>query len=214
MTVTPVLHHVGTSAGTARAHLHAAGARGGLVVLGHGAGGGVDAPDLTAACDAALSRDLAVALVEQPWRVAGRRVAEVPARLDAAWLDVVRHLRGLLPSGRLVVGGRSAGARVACRTAAAVGADAALALAFPLVSPAGRSRDPELRGAGVPCLVVQGARDAFGVPEPSPGVVVHVVDGADHAFAVRRRDGRTREDALQEVRTVVGCWLASRQTLT
>jgi uncharacterized protein len=212
MTDTPVLHVVETPSGPARAHLVTpAGARD-LVVLGHGAGGGVTAPDLSAARDAALGSGSAVALVEQPWRVAGRRVAEAPDRLDRAWLAVVEDLLRRTASDRLVVGGRSAGARVACRTAGATGAHAVLALAFPLVSPAGRSRESELRGAGAPCLVVQGARDAFGVPDASPGVTVCTVAGADHAFAVRRKDGRTQADALAEVRSVVGAWLA--QTLT
>lgn len=185
-------------------HLHARPA--GLVVLGHGAGGGVHAPDLVAAADAARAAGLGVALVEQPWRVAGRRVAEAPPRLDEAWRAVLAHLRAT-SSGVLVVGGRSAGARVACRTADDVGADAVLALAFPLVAPSGRSRDAELRAPAVPRLVVQGERDAFGVPPPSAGVQVHVVAGADHAFAVRRRDGRTAADVAAEVRRTVEVWL-------
>ncbi|HWG94845.1 MAG TPA: alpha/beta family hydrolase [Mycobacteriales bacterium] len=181
----------------------------GLVVLGHGAGGGTDAPDLQAAAAAAASLGFAVALVEQPWRVAGRRVAEAPARLDAAWTAVVAQLER--PPGPLVVGGRSAGARVACRTAAATGADAVLALAFPLVAPSGRSRAHELALPEVPRLVVQGSRDAFGVPEAAPGTQVHVVEGADHAFAVRRKDGRTPED-VAATSAAVQRWLA--QTVT
>ncbi|MFP5219697.1 MAG: alpha/beta family hydrolase [Actinomycetes bacterium] len=205
MSDTPVLHHVETPRGPARVHLQVR--RGGLVVLGHGAGGGVQAPDLVAAADAARTAGLGVALVEQPWRVAGRRVAEAPTRLDEAWRAVLAALRSG-SSGVLVVGGRSAGARVACRTAADTGADAVLALAFPLVAPSGRSRDAELRAPAVPRLVVQGERDAFGVPAPSPGVQVHVVARADHAFAVRRRDGRTAADVAAEVHAAVGTWLA------
>ena len=178
------------------------------LVLGHGAGGGVDAPDLLAARDAGLAAGLRVVRVEQPWRVRGRKVAEAPPRLDLAWTAVLSRL-----DGPLVVGGRSAGARVACRTAAQVGAVGVLALAFPLHRPgrAGRSRVAELQAPPVPRLVVQGDRDAFGVPEAGPGVQVHVVHGADHAFAVRRRDGRTQEDVLAELRDVVQRWL---QTLT
>ena len=178
---------------------------GGLVVLGHGAGGGVQAADLQAAASAARDVGLGVALVEQPWRVAGRRVAAPAPRLDEAWRAVLAGLPGA--GGPLVVGGRSAGARVACRTASEVGADAVLALAFPLVAPSGRSRDAELRLPSVPRFVVQGERDAFGVPAPSDGVAVHVVAGADHAFAVRRRDGRTGADVAAEVRDVVADWL-------
>jgi predicted alpha/beta-hydrolase family hydrolase len=171
-----------------------------LLVLGHGAGGGVDALDLRAARNAALSLGWRVALVEQPWRVRGRKVAEAPARLDLAWVDVLRTLRG----APLVVGGRSAGARVACRTAAQVGADAVLCLAFP-VHPPGRpekSRIAELEGVVVPVLVVQGARDAFGVPAGAC-----VVPGADHGFRVAKGG----EPAGPKVETAVREWLASLQ---
>jgi uncharacterized protein len=183
----------------------------GLLALTHGAGGGVDAPDLLAARRAGLSAGLSVVRVEMPWRLAGRRVAEAPARLDAAWTAV---LAGLEHPGPLVVGGRSAGARVACRTATAVGAAAVLALAFPLHPPGRpeRTRLPELQAPDVPRLVVSGSRDAFGVPEQEPGVRVHVVAGADHGFAVRRADGRTRAEVTAEVERVVQEWLA--QVLT
>ena len=176
-----------------------------VLVLGHGAGGGVEAPDLLAARDGALHAGLRVVRVEQPWRVRGRKVAEAPARLDAAWAAVLAGL-----DGPLVVGGRSAGARVACRTAEQVGAVGVLALAFPL-APAGRldrSRLPELLAPAVPRLVVQGSRDAFGVPDPAPGVEVAVVRGADHAFGVRKADARTAQGVEAEISELVGHWLA------
>jgi uncharacterized protein len=210
---TPGLRPVPTPIGTAGVRITVVPSPRGLLVLGHGAGGGTDAPDLLAARDAALSCGFDVALVEQPWRLAGRRVAEAPARLDAAWSAVLGLLRGERPLDPLVVGGRSAGARVACRTAERDGASAVLALAFPLVSPGGRSREPELAGPDLPRLVVQGSRDGFGVPEPAPGLQVHVVEGADHSFAVRRRDGRTPAEVLAEVRTAVADWLRG-QALT
>lgn len=210
MTRTPDTRDVPTASGPARVHLHTSDGAAGLLALGHGAGGGVGAPDLLAARDAGLAAGLAVALVEQPWRLAGRRVAEAPPRLDAAWTAV---LTALAPSRPLVLGGRSAGARVACRTAAALGAHAVLALAFPLTPPGSdRSRADELLRPSVPRLVVQGERDAFGVPEPSPGVHVHVVAGADHGFRVRRLDGRTAAQVREEVRDAVAGWLV--QTLT
>lgn len=186
------------------AHLVTEGVGTHFLVLGHGAGGGIDAPDLLAARDAGLAAGFRVVRVEQPWRVAGRRVAVAPPRLDQAWTAVCAAL-----PGPLVVGGRSAGARVACRTAAATGAQAVLALAFPLRPPGSdRTRQAELDGVGLPRLVVQGERDAFGVPD---GPDVHVVRGGDHAFAVRRRDGRTAQEVLDEVRDAVRAWL---QTLT
>lgn len=174
------------------------------LVLGHGAGGGIESLDLLAARDAALAAGWAAVRVEQPWRVLGRRVAEAPPRLDAAWTCVVEQL------GRpVVLGGRSAGARVACRTAGALGARAVLALAFPLVPPGrpDRTRVDELLAPDVPRLVVQGDRDAFGRPEPSGGVQVVLVRGADHAFRVRRRDGRTEQAVAAELREAVTAWL-------
>ncbi len=139
-------------------------------MLGHGAGGGINAPDLRAAARAAGEVGVSVALVEQPYRVAGRRSQPPAAQLDAAWLAVVEQLRaGPLGGARLITGGRSAGARVACRTAAEAGAVAVLCLAFP-VHPPGKaddptkSRIPELDSVRVPVLVVQGENDPFGMP--------------------------------------------------
>ncbi|SDC21508.1 hypothetical protein SAMN05660690_0948 [Geodermatophilus telluris] len=137
----------------------------GTLVLGHGAGGGVGSADLTAVTAAAAGAGWRVLRVAQPWQVAGRRIAPAPPRLDTAWTAVLGTLRPEL-TGPLVLGGRSAGARVACRTAELLGADGVLALAFPLHPPGRpeRSRAPELAAAGVPLVVVQGATDAFGRP--------------------------------------------------
>lgn len=157
--------------------------RGGLA-LGHGAGGGTGAPDLAAAARAAAEEGFAVALVEQPYRVAGRRAPAPAAQLDAAWTAVLARLRAEELAGLpLVAGGRSSGARVACRTAAATGAAGVLCLAFPLHPPGRpeRSRLGELEQVGVPVLVVQGERDAFGMPPEAPGRSVVRVRG-DHAL--------------------------------
>jgi pimeloyl-ACP methyl ester carboxylesterase len=154
--------------------------------------------DLLAARAAGLAAGYRVALVEQPWRVRGRKVAEPPAKLDAAWVDVLAQLSGT----PLVVGGRSAGARVACRTAQQVGADAVLCLAFPLHPPGRpeRSRLSELEAVDVPVLVVQGDRDAFGVP---PGA--SLVPGADHGFRV----AKGLPPAGPQVRELVQPWLTA-----
>jgi predicted alpha/beta-hydrolase family hydrolase len=160
-----------TPHGPARAHLLEAEAPRAALVLGHGAGGGVQAPDLQAAAKAALAEGVSVALVEQPYRVAGRRSPAPAGQLDAAWIAVARHLAGGPLAGLpLVTGGRSAGARVACRTAAATGAIAVVCLAFPL-QPRPRksgtqspSRLPELEAVKVPLLIVQGENDQFGMP--------------------------------------------------
>jgi uncharacterized protein len=153
------------------------------LVLGHGAGGGVETPDLVAATKAARSAQLSVALVEQPYRVAGRRSPAPTRQLDAAWIAVISQLReGPLRALPLVTGGRSAGARVACRTAADVGASAVLCLAFP-VHPPGRgddpakSRLPELDAVSVPTLVVQGESDPFGMPPDGPNRTVVRIPG-------------------------------------
>ncbi len=159
-----------TPHGPARVHLHVVDGASAALVLGHGAGGGVGAPDLQAAASEAGELGVSVALVEQPYRVAGRRSQPPATQLDAAWLAVIEQLRaGALADARVVAGGRSAGARVACRTAAEAGAVAVLCLAFPLHPPGraddpSKSRLPELEEVRVPVLVVQGERDPFGMP--------------------------------------------------
>jgi predicted alpha/beta-hydrolase family hydrolase len=176
-----------TPHGAGRAHLHPVEDPRASLVLGHGAGGGVEAPDLVAAREAARSESITVALVEQPYRVAGRRSPAPASQLEAAWIAIVERLRtrelGGLP---LIVGGRSLGARVACRTAAATGAVAVLCLAFPLEPPqrAGKprqSRLPELDAVTLPTLVVQGERDPFGIPPAGPSREVVTVPG-DHGL--------------------------------
>lgn len=197
---------IDTPRGPARVTLHAAGpgpARG-LLLLGHGAGGGIGAPDLVAATAAATAAGFDVGLVEQPYRVAGRRAPAPAGHLDEAWLAVAAAMRRTGRTGRtgpdvpLVQGGRSSGARVACRTAAATGAVGVLCLAFPLHPPGKpeRTRLPELAGAGVPALVVQGRNDRFGVPTDGPGRRVVLLDG-DHGL--KKDHGR--------LRAAVGEWL-------
>jgi uncharacterized protein len=176
-----------TPYGLARAHLHIVTEPGAALVLGHGAAGGIEAPDLTAAREAARSEGISVALIEQPYRVAGRRAPAPAAQLDSAWTAVVESLRAdELRELPLIVGGRSLGARVACRTAEATGAVAVLCLAFPLQPPrrAGKppqSRLPELEAVTLPTLVVQGERDPFGIPPPGPSREVVTVRG-DHGL--------------------------------
>jgi predicted alpha/beta-hydrolase family hydrolase len=173
-----------TPHGPALAHVHRAGDPAGALVLGHGAGGGFGAPDLIAAKEVALALGLSVVFVEQPYRVAGRRSAAPVHQLHAAWLAVVEHLRACDLAGlALVTGGRSSGARVACRTAAATGAVAVLCLAFPLRPPQRKSgaespsRLPELEAVTVPVLVVQGEGDPFGMPPAAPGREVVALRG-------------------------------------
>jgi predicted alpha/beta-hydrolase family hydrolase len=156
-----------------------------LLVLTHGSAGGVDCPDLLAAADAGRGLGGAVARVVQPYRVRGARAPGSPARQDAAWLEVVDVLRGRFPGIPLVQGGRSNGARVACRTARDAGARAVVALAFPLYPPGRpeRSRAAELRAAGTDVLVVNGSRDPFGVPDSADAATVVVLAGETHALS-------------------------------
>ena len=195
---------VETPHGQAKVYLHLAERPRGALVLGHGAGGGVAAPDLVAATNAAQAEGFTVALVEQPYRVAGRRSPAPAKQLDAAWTAVVEHLvadeLGGLP---LVTGGRSAGARVACRTATATGAVGVLCLAFPLQPPRrsgsvpAPSRLTELDAVTVPVLVVQGRSDQFGMPPPGPTRTVAQVPG-NHSL----------RSAQEAVRDAVQAWLA------
>ncbi|MDV5148260.1 alpha/beta family hydrolase [Streptomyces sp. SBC-4] len=169
-----------------------------VLALGHGAGGGIEARDLRALARALPARGVTTALVEQPWRVAGKKVAPAPKTLDTGW-------RGLWPALAkpglpVIAGGRSAGARVACRTGRELGARAVLALSFPLHPPGKpeRSRADELLGAGLPALVVQGGNDPFGRPEEFPAgphSLVEVPYG-DHGFAVPKRAPLTQDEAL------------------
>ncbi len=180
-----ITHEVDTPHGPARVHLHGVEEPVAALVLGHGAGGGVTAPDLVAVTRVARAAHISVALVEQPYRVAGRRSPPRAPVLDAAWIAVVEHLRASELEGlALVAGGRSSGARVACRTAAATDAVGVLCLAFPLQPPQRRSaaaprpdRLAELEEVAVPVLVVQGDGDPFGMPPAGPGRTVARVRG-------------------------------------
>jgi uncharacterized protein len=195
---------ISTPHGLARVHLHPAAEPRAALVLGHGAGGGVSAPDLTVATEVALAEDVSVALVEQPYRVAGRRSPAPAPQLDAAWVTVVDHLRENELAGLpLITGGRSLGARVACRTAHETEAVAVLCLAFP-VHPPGRpdkTRLPELEAVQVPVLVVQGESDPFGMPP----------DGQNRTVARVRGDHGLRTDPAA-VAAAVRTWLRDSPT--
>ncbi|MEH0546751.1 hydrolase [Streptomyces sp. B21-105] len=209
--ITETVDTVETDAGTARITWHRARRPACVLAVGHGAGGGVDARDLRALAAVLPGHGVSVALVEQPWRVAGKKVATAPKTLDVGW-------RGIWPavtaSGAPVIsGGRSAGARVACRTAAELGARAVLALAFPLHPPGKpeKSRAGELLGAGAPTLVVQGGNDPFGRPQEFPEGPYELMEVpyGDHGFAVPKRAAVTQEEALETVTASVVRWIAS-----
>lgn len=206
----PRTETVDTEAGTARISWLPAPEPRLLLALGHGAGGGIEARDLRALAAALSAHGVSVALVEQPWRVAGKKLAPAPKTLDAGWRGLWPVLAGAgLP---VVAGGRSAGARVACRTASALGARAVLALSFPL-HPPGRpekSRKDELLASGVPTLVVQGGNDPFGRPAEFPPGEYRIaeVPHGDHGFAVPRRSGLTEDRAMEILTSAVTGWLA------
>ncbi|WP_416968406.1 alpha/beta family hydrolase [Streptomyces sp. 4F14] len=202
---------VPTDAGDARITWHPAKNPRLVLAVSHGAGGGIEARDLQALAAVLPAHGVTVALVEQPWRVAGKKVAPAPKTLDVGW----RGVWGAVAARRLpvIAGGRSAGARVACRTATELGAVAVLALGFPL-HPPGRpekSRAAELLGAGVPTLVVQGGNDPFGKPEEFPAGEFGMVEVAygDHGFAVPKRCGITQEETVSVITDGVAAWIAS-----
>lgn len=166
------------------------------LLLNHGAGGGIDAADLAALARALPRQGISVIRLEQPWKVAGKRVAPASTTLDAGLLVAANNIRTRTP---LVVGGRSAGARSAARSAKALGASGCLALAFPLHPPGKpeKSRLAELDSVQLPTLVIQGERDSFGRPEEFPSRYdLTVVPGADHSFKVSKRGDITQEEAL------------------
>ena len=185
-----------TPHGPARAHIHEAKKQRAALILGHGANGSISSADLVAATEAALAHHVTVVLVEQPYLVAGRRSAAPAPQLDTAWKAVIEQLP--LQGLPLITGGRSSGARVACRTAAETNASAVLCLAFP-VHPPGKpekTRLPELDAVTVPVLVVQGANDPFGMPPEAPDREVVTVPG-NHSLAKSR----------DKVAAAVGDWL-------
>ncbi|MFZ4187500.1 alpha/beta hydrolase family protein [Streptomyces pseudogriseolus] len=200
-----------TDAGDARVTWHPAAKPRLVLAASHGAGGGIEARDLAALAAVLPAHGVTVALVEQPWRVAGKKVAPAPKTLDTGWRGVWPALTA--PGLPVISGGRSAGARVACRTAEELGARAVLALSFPL-HPPGRpekSRARELLDAGVPTLVVQGGNDPFGKPAefPEGGHELVEVAQADHGFAVPKRAGLTQEEALRVITDAVVRWTAA-----
>jgi predicted alpha/beta-hydrolase family hydrolase len=198
---------VGTPHGEARIVAHRARRPTATLALGHGAGGGIEAADLVALAARLPRQDINVFLIEQPWRRAGKKVAPAPTVLDEGWIATIGQLRIRTP---LVVGGRSAGARVACRTAAGLGASGVLALAFPLHPPGKpeKSRVAELQGTRLPTLVVQGEKDPFGTPEEFPPLTeMAVIPDADHSFKVPKRAELSQQESLDLLVEAVLEWV-------
>ncbi|MFD3837495.1 alpha/beta family hydrolase [Streptomyces sp. NPDC058642] len=202
---------IGTDAGDARITWHPANKARLVLAVSHGAGGGIEARDLRALAQTLPGHGVSVALVEQPWRVAGKKVASPPKTLDVGWRGIWPAVAG--PGLPVISGGRSAGARVACRTAVELGAAAVLALSFPL-HPPGRpekSRAHELLGSGMPTLVVQGGNDPFGKPEEFPEGAYELVEVpyGDHGFAVPKKADLTQEQAVTLITDAVVKWAGS-----
>ena len=177
------------------------------LALGHGAGGGPGARDLAALAKRLPGQDINVFLFEQPYRRAGRKVPPQAKVLDEAWIAMVGQLRIRTP---LVVGGRSSGARVACRTASQLGASGVLALSFPLHPPGSpaKTRVDELTGVSLPAFVVQGERDPFGTPEEFPPLTeMAVVPDADHSFRVPKAAELSQAETLELVVEAVLEWV-------
>lgn len=199
-----------TEIGDARLYADRAKYPAATLALCHGAGRGVDSPDLVALAAALPRRGITVFRLEQPWVVAGRKVAPRPETLDVATIACLNAIRVRTP---LFIGGRSAGARSACRVARRMGAVGCLALSFPL-HPPGRpesTRVRELRGVGLATLVVQGERDAFGTPAEFPDATeLAVIPDADHGFAVPARAALDAKQTLDMVVGAVAGWIAGR----
>jgi predicted alpha/beta-hydrolase family hydrolase len=208
---TGITETIETDAGTARVTWHTARKARLVLAASHGAGGGIEARDLKALAAVLPAHGVTVALVEQPWRVAGKKMAPAPKTLDAGWRGVWPALAE--PGLPVISGGRSAGARVACRTAVELGAHAVLALGFPLHPPGKpeKSRAEELLGAGVPTLVVQGGNDPFGKPEEFPDGDYELVEVpyGDHGFAVPKKADITQDRALAVITDAVVEWTGS-----
>ncbi len=208
--MTTTVRTVATPYGDARLHTDRSRHPAAALALGHGAAGGIDSPDLVALARELPRQGITVFRIEQPWKVAGRKLAPRPQSLDGATVACLNAIRVRCP---LVVGGRSAGARVACRLAASMGAVGCLALAFPMhpPSPGAASRLPELLGVGVPTFVVQGELDRFGSPADLPEHVdVAVIPEADHSFRVPRRAVLSQEDTYALIVEAVVEWVTAR----
>jgi predicted alpha/beta-hydrolase family hydrolase len=177
------------------------------LILTHGAGGGIDAPDLMRLARTLPQQDVSVTLVEMPWRVAGKPLAPAPPVIDECYRAALDTMRMRTP---LVVGGRSAGARSAARIARSAGARGLLALAFPLHPPGKpeKSRLDELQAARVRTLVVQGENDTFGRPDEFPGdVELTAVPFADHGFKVPKKAPVGQEEALDVILEATLEWI-------
>jgi predicted alpha/beta-hydrolase family hydrolase len=195
----PIERLVSTPRGDARLVVRRAKRPLATLVLTHGAGGGVDAPDLARLARTLPQQDVSVTLVEMPWRVAGKRLAPAPSVIDECFVAVLDGMRTRSP---LVVGGRSAGARSACRIGRRLGARGVLALSFPLHPPGKpeKTRLHELQNARLSTLVIQGERDPFGTPEEFPeDVDLAVVPAADHSMKVPKSAPVSQDDALSVV---------------
>jgi predicted alpha/beta-hydrolase family hydrolase len=208
--VTTDVRTISTPHGDARLHADRSRHPVATLVLGHGAGRGEDSRDLVALAESLPKHGISVFRIEQPWHVAGKKVASSPVRLDEATIACMNAIRVRSP---VILGGRSAGARVACRLASQLGAMGCVALAFPL-HPPGRpeaTRLPELDAVGLPTLVVQGERDAFGRPDDFPATVdMTAIPDADHGFAVPKRAALSQDETLAVIVEAVVEWITVR----
>ncbi|MEP6667492.1 MAG: alpha/beta family hydrolase [Nocardioidaceae bacterium] len=208
--MTTEVRMVETSYGDTRLHIDRARHPAATLVLGHGAGKGEDSPDLVALAAALPRQGISVFRIEQPWHVAGKKVAARPEILDAVTVACLNVIRVRTP---IVLGGRSAGARVACRQARGLGAVGCVALAFPLHPPGRResTRLPELLGAGLATFVVQGENDAFGSPDEFPeDIELTAIPDADHAFKVPKRAALSQDETLMLIVEAVVEWVTVR----
>jgi hypothetical protein len=195
-----------------------------ILALGHGAGGGVAAADLELLARSLPELGVSVVRFEQPWRTAGRTVGAPPPRLDEAWRAALSWLVDQeWAKHPLFVGGRSAGARVACRTASDTDPAAIVCLAFPLHLPGRpeKSRLAELLMPTVPRLVLQGSKDSFGTAQElrtataeAPGITVVELPGADHGYHLAKAAPVTAADLRMTLVTEVSRFIGAVAGIT
>jgi uncharacterized protein len=188
-------------------------------VLAHGAGAGMEHPFMESVARALLARGMATLRYQFPYTEAGGRRPDPPGVLLATVRAAVARARELMPHLRLFAGGKSMGGRMTSNAAADRLLDDVAGLIF-LGFPLHRPKSPAIERAEhltrvtVPMLFLQGTRDDLAdlqlIRQVTVGLgslaTLHVVEGADHSFAVLKRSGRTGAEALEELADTIAAW--------
>jgi uncharacterized protein len=190
-------------------------------VLAHGAGAGMRHPFLETIAERLAEQGIATLRYQFPYMEAGGSRPDSPTVAEATVQAAVAKARELAPELPLFAGGKSFGGRMTSNAAAHHGLPEVLGivfLGFPLHPPKqpGESRAEHLAGVRLPMLFLQGTRDTFAdlglitsVCGRLPNTTLHVVEGADHSFAVPKRSGRSRTEVMDALATAVAEWCRS-----